>query len=182
MKDIIMKVAAEKIESFGLRKFTMDEIAAELKVSKKTIYKYFKSKDDIIVEYFNEIIATDRSDTIESLKKDCSLEDKLNSIIYSYHKYKLPVKVLDEAYNFYYDEWQKIQELKNFKLNIIEILLKEGVEEGILKSDIEFHTISLILESISNTFLDYQFLSKNGLTIREAMKEVMKILLYGILK
>lgn len=182
MRDIIMKVAAEKIQTYGLRKFTMDEIAAELKISKKTIYKYFKGKDDIIVEYFNEIIETDKNDTLQSIKKDCSLVDKLNSIIYSYHKYKLPINVLDEAYKFYYHEWEKIQKLKDFKLNLIEKILKEGMEEGILKRDIQLNIISSILESVSNTFLDYKFLNKNDLTIKEAMNQVMTVLLYGILK
>ncbi len=182
MRDIILKVAAEKIQTYGLRKFTMDEIAAELKVSKKTIYKYFKGKDDIIFEYFKEIIESDKNDTLESIKKDCSLVDKLNSIIYSYHKYKLPVNVLDEAHKFYYGEWEKIQELKDFKLNLIEMIVKEGMEAGIIKSDIELHIISSILESVSNTFLDYKFLSKNDMTMKEAMKQVMTILLYGILK
>ena len=160
----------------------MDEIARELKVSKKTIYKYFKSKDDIIVEYFKEIIETDKNDTLESIKKECSLVDKLNSIIYSYHKYKLPVNVLDEAYKFYYEEWEKIKKLKDLKLNLIETILKEGMEAGILKNDIELNIISAILESVSNTFLDYTFLSKNDMTMKEAMKQVMAILLYGILK
>jgi hypothetical protein len=102
--------------------------------------------------------------------------------MYSYHKYKLPVKVLDEAYKFYYDEWKKIQELKDFKLNLIEIVLKEGMEEGVLKSNIQLNIISCILESVSNTFLDYEFLRKNDITMKEAMKQVMEILLYGILK
>lgn len=182
MRDIIMKVAAEKIQIYGLRKFTMDEIAAEIKVSKKTIYKYFKSKDEIIFEYFKEIIESDKSYILESLKKDCSLEEKLNSILYSYHKYKLPIIVLDEAHKFYYEEWEKVQELRSFKLNLIEIALKEGIEEGVLKSDINVNIISSILESVSDTFLDYKFLSKNDITLKSAMNQVMAILLHGILK
>ncbi|GCD09305.1 TetR/AcrR family transcriptional regulator [Clostridium tagluense] len=182
MRDIIMKVASEKIQIYGLRKFTMDEIASELKISKKTIYKYFKNKDDIIVEYFKEIIETDKNDTLESAKKDCPLVEKLNSIVYSYHKYKLPVNVLDEAYKFYNDEWKKIQQLRDFKLNLIEITIKEGMKEGFLRSDIQPHMITLMLEGISNTFLDYKFLSKNDMTMKDAMNDVMTILLYGILK
>ena len=181
MRDAIMKVAAEKIQIYGLKKFTMDEIAADLKISKKTIYKHFKSKDVIIFEYFNEIIESDKNDTLESIKKDCSLVDKLNSIIYSYHKYKLPVNVLDEAYKFYYDEWEEIQKLKDFKLKLIENTLKEAMEAGILKSNIQLHIVSAILESVSNTFLDYKFLSKNNITMKEAMNEAITILLHGIL-
>lgn len=182
MRDIIMKVAAEKIQTYGLRKFTMDEIAVELKASKKTIYKYFKSKDEIISEYFKEIIESDKNSALECIKEDCSLVDKLNSIVYSYHKYKLPVNVLDEAYKFYYNEWSKIQELRNFKLKLIESVLKEGMEKGTVRSDIQLHIMSLLLESASNKFLDYKFLSKNDITMKECMNEVMTILLYGILK
>ncbi|MBU3184957.1 TetR/AcrR family transcriptional regulator [Clostridium estertheticum] len=181
MKEIIMKIAAQKIQTYGLRKFTMDEIASELKMSKKTIYKHFKSKDDIILEYFKEIIESDKNYTIESIKKDGSLEDKLNSIIFSYHKYKLPVKTLDEAHKFYYDEWNKLQDLKDFKLKLIETTLKESMESGVLRNDINLNLISSILESVSNTFLDYKFLSKNNMTMKDAMNETITILLHGIL-
>lgn len=177
-----MKVAVEKIQTYGLRKFTMDQIASELKISKKTIYNYFKSKDDIIFQYFKEIIESDENYTMEVIKKDVSLEEKLTSIIFSYHKYKLPINILDEAHKFYYEEWEKIQDLKDFKLEIIETTLKEAMESGLLKSDIQLHLISSILESVSNTFLDYKFLSKNNITMKDAMNEMITILLHGILK
>ncbi|GKX67413.1 TetR/AcrR family transcriptional regulator [Inconstantimicrobium mannanitabidum] len=182
MTDVIMKVAAEKIQMYGLRKFTMDEIAAEIKVSKKTIYKYFNSKDDIIAEYFREIVESDKNYTIEAIKKADSLEEKLNSIIYSYHKYKLPISVLDEAYKFYQDQWEKVQQLKDFKLNLIKETIKEAIDQGIVKPDIQLSIISTILESVSNTFLDYKFLSQNDMTMKEAMNQVMSILLHGIIK
>lgn len=182
MKEIIMKAAYEKIQLYGLRKFTMDEIAAELKVSKKTIYKYFKSKDEIISEYFREIIETDKKSTLESVEKDSSLIDKLNSIVYSYHKYRLPSNVLDEAYKFYHEEWEKVQELRDFKLKQVELLLNQAKEKGLIKEDVQLNMVSLILESASNTFLDYKFLSENNMSARESLKEIVKILMYGILK
>lgn len=182
MKEIIMKAASDKIQFYGLRKFTMDELAAELKVSKKTIYKYFKSKDEIISEYFREIIETDKKSTIESIEKDALLIDKLNSIIYSYHKYKLPSNILDEAYKFYHEEWEKVQELRNFKLKQVELILNRAREEGLIKEDIQLNMVSLILESASSTFLNYKFLSENDMSMRAAMKEIVNIILNGILK
>lgn len=177
-----MKAAAEKISLYGLRKFTMDEIATELKISKKTIYKYFKSKEDIIVEYFNEIIESDKNYTLETIKADRSLIDKLNTVVYSYHKYRLPVAVVDEAHKFYYDEWQKVQDLKNFKLKLIEDILNAAKEDGVLKNDADLHIVSLMLESTSTTFMDYEFLSKNNMTLLGAMESVLGIVLHGILK
>ncbi len=52
-----------------VEKFTMDDISYDLKISKKTIYKYFKSKNDLISQYFNEIIDSDKKSTLELLEK-----------------------------------------------------------------------------------------------------------------
>lgn len=182
MKEIIMKAASDMIQLYGLRKFTMDEIAAELKVSKKTIYKYFKSKDEIISEYFREIIESDKKSVLESVEKNVSLIEKLNLLIYSYHKYKLPSNILDEAYKFYHQEYERVQELRDFKLKQVELILNQAKVEGLIKDDIQLNMVSLILESASSTFLNYKFLSENDMSMRAAMKEIVNIILNGILK
>ncbi|MDP4145528.1 MAG: TetR/AcrR family transcriptional regulator [Bacillota bacterium] len=181
MKDIILKTAAEKIQRYGLRKFTMDEIAEELKISKKTLYKYFSGKDAIIHEYFMEIIESDMNNTLEALEKGEALVDKINAIIYSYHKYRLPVSVYDEAYKFYHKEWEEVQKLKDFKLKLINDVLKAAMDEGHIKKDINLNIIGLMLENTINTLLSYEFLSKNDLTMKEAINEVLKVILHGII-
>ena len=53
----------------GFNKISMDEIASELKISKKTIYKYFPSKEFIVIAI------------VEGLMK--SIQGKLEEIINS---------------------------------------------------------------------------------------------------
>ncbi|MGC9027842.1 MAG: TetR/AcrR family transcriptional regulator, partial [bacterium] len=43
----IVKKAAELFPRLGFSKVTMDELCDELGISKKTLYKYFTSKDEI---------------------------------------------------------------------------------------------------------------------------------------
>lgn len=52
MKEKRLDAAAWLIQQHGLKKFTVDEITAELRISEKTICRYFNSKYDIIQEYF----------------------------------------------------------------------------------------------------------------------------------
>lgn len=181
MKDIILRTAAEKIQCYGLRKFTMDEIAEELKISKKTLYKYFSGKDEIIHEYFIAIVKSDIESTEEALKKANSLSDKLNAIVNSYHKYKLPAHVYDEASKFYKNEWEEVQKLKNYKLELINDILKAAVNEGYLKKDINLNIVGVMLEKTVDTLFSYEFLSKNNMTIHEASDKVINILLHGIM-
>ncbi|KOF57113.1 MULTISPECIES: TetR/AcrR family transcriptional regulator [Clostridium] len=181
MKGKILDVAAEKIQLYGLKKFTVDEIAAELKISKKTIYKYFKSKDDIILEYFKTIISSDRESVEETLNGDSDFLEKIHKIIYSNHKYKLPIKLMNEARLFYPSEWNQVNELKEFKLESMKELLDTASAEGKIRSDINFSVLCKMLERISDIFVDYDFLIASKLKTTEAIDEAFKIILNGIL-
>lgn len=45
---------------YGIRSVSMDDIAAKLGISKKTIYQYFRDKDQLVDEIVEDIIVTNR--------------------------------------------------------------------------------------------------------------------------
>lgn len=182
MKEKILDIAAQLIARYGLKKFTVDEIAAELKISKKTIYQYFNSKEDIIKEYFEVTVASDKESVQRELNSNKNFIEKIHSIIYSNHQYRLPIALLNEAKLFYPDEWEKIEELKQFKLDTIKNLLHQADDNNILKQNINFAVLTQMLDGISDMFIDYKFLIENKLKTSEAIDEAFKIILQGILK
>lgn len=50
MKQKILIKAAEMYLSLGFKSVTMDDIAAEMGISKKTIYQYYENKSDLILD------------------------------------------------------------------------------------------------------------------------------------
>lgn len=50
MKDKIIKKATDMFLKLGFKSVTMDDIACEMCISKKTIYKYFSNKEKLIEE------------------------------------------------------------------------------------------------------------------------------------
>jgi len=44
----ILKTALQLFFKFGIKHVTMDDIARELGMSKKTIYQFYKEKDDLV--------------------------------------------------------------------------------------------------------------------------------------
>ena len=48
VKERILTKAAELFMRYGIRSITMDEIATQLGISKKTIYQFFTDKDDMV--------------------------------------------------------------------------------------------------------------------------------------
>lgn len=50
MKETILKKAGETFLKFGFKSVTMDDIANEMGISKKTIYKFFNNKEELVDE------------------------------------------------------------------------------------------------------------------------------------
>lgn len=79
VKNLILDKAKERMERFGFKKTTMDEISRDCKISKKTIYEHFNNKEDMfkclfLREYHNtmEVIFArmgEIADPLERLKQ-----------------------------------------------------------------------------------------------------------------
>lgn len=54
MKERILEKATDLFMRYGIRSITMDEIAAQLGISKKTIYQFFTDKDAMVEAVVNE--------------------------------------------------------------------------------------------------------------------------------
>lgn len=58
MKEKIIKLSIQNLQKDGLR-FSIDDVAKTLKISKKTIYKYFSNKEELAISiyqtYYEEV-------------------------------------------------------------------------------------------------------------------------------
>ena len=50
----IINAARELFKNYGFKKVSMDEIARKAGVTKRTVYKYFASKQDLLKSFINE--------------------------------------------------------------------------------------------------------------------------------
>ena len=57
VKDRILVKAADLFCRYGIRTITMDEIASQLGISKKTIYQFFTDKDDMVSAVIDQEIS-----------------------------------------------------------------------------------------------------------------------------
>ncbi|HUI92856.1 MAG TPA: TetR/AcrR family transcriptional regulator [Chitinivibrionales bacterium] len=62
--EIILGAAQKRFARFGLAKVTMDEIAADLGMSKAALYYYFPTKEDM----FRSVVATEQKNFIERIE------------------------------------------------------------------------------------------------------------------
>ena len=79
-KEVVINTARELFTKYGYKKVSMDEIARTSNVTKKTIYSYFKDKDELF-RYFIEEELINMKQKIEKKINNESFNDKVSTIM-----------------------------------------------------------------------------------------------------
>ena len=177
----ILDEAAKLFDCKGI-KFTMDDLARSLGMSKKTIYAVFEDKRSIMNEtidrFFDDALIEE-----EAILNDDSLSisEQLRMIIGSvperYTQNDLAqLYVLKEKYPSVYRHWQRCRE--NYWEGVC-ILLKRGIESGEIR-DVRIPVLRTMFQSTIEQFFQDDVLVKNSISYRDALAEVATILVDGI--
>lgn len=80
MKDIIIHAAMEEIRMRGLR-FTMQDLATRLKVSKRSLYENFSSKENLIDEMVDIILSDMTEEEHAIFARDIPIPEKVEALL-----------------------------------------------------------------------------------------------------
>ncbi len=180
MRDRIIQVAMEKINQYGFKKFTINDITDELGISKKTVYKYFTSKNEIIAGVMDMNVELEKTGVLKALESEGSWTDKLQALMFTFVTDR-PEWVTEELHRFFPQEWVKIEDQRRWKLSIVKELFRKAIDNGEIRSDIAPAIIELTFFSTANALFNYSNLEQMDMTFNQAMEEFKKILFTGIL-
>ncbi len=79
-KKEIVETALSMYERYGIRSVTMDDVAAEMSISKKTLYKYFTNKADLVHHCGQTLFHKIHSSLMEVYKNADSAIDELFAV------------------------------------------------------------------------------------------------------
>jgi len=155
-KKKIVEVATEQFMRFGVRSVTMDDIARQAGVSKKTIYQEFSDKNQLVFETFSTALQQDKCmmDQFPQLK-DGVIEHLIGMSDYMRKRFAdMNPMVMNEIQRYYPEAWQVFEEFKqNHVFEEIVGLLEKGIVEGIFRPEIDPQIIAMMrLEQMMVTF------------------------------
>lgn len=179
----ILKTSLELFFKYGIKRVTMDDIAKELGMSKKTIYQFYKEKDDLV----------DQLCQLEMVKHECQFNEIVNLAQDPIHELMLislrmsdmmqhinPVFFLDlqKFHPSAFALFQKFKEECAFK----DILrnVKEGKKSGIYRADVneEFAARHRLAQIDMLMFGNYFSFEKISFT--KSHELLLDIFVYGI--
>jgi AcrR family transcriptional regulator len=182
-KDIILKYAGEKFYKEGFNKISMDEIASQLHISKKTIYKYFPSKDKLIEALLDKNCEYHLENELRILTQNTNVVKKIAQMIQFNlnDSSKFGDKWLNDLRFHKPELWDIHMRFKNEKHYYhFNKIFSQGKKEKLLK-DIPIELILNGIESIIKSVLHTDYLVSSNLSLRQAMNYSIDILISGIL-
>lgn len=156
----LVDVARQLFAKMGVENTTMNDIALASKKGRRTLYTYFKSKEDIymaVVESELDILSDMMGRVME---KDISPDAKLMEMIYTHLDAVKEVVYRNGTLraNFFRDVWRVEKVRKRFDANEMELfkrVLQEGMDKGIFCVDDLAMTAEIVHCSVKGIEVPY---------------------------
>ncbi len=183
VKDRILSKAADLFTRYGIKSITMDEIASQLGISKKTIYQFFKDKDEMVAAIIEQEIATSEKECMDFRNKAA---DAVHEIFLALDdmeellKYLNPLLLYDLE-KFHPTSFAKLKEYKNkFIYDMLVGNLTWGIEDGIFRTN--FNKDIIARQRIEASFLIFnpEVFPHTRYHIVDVNYELSMFYLYGV--
>jgi AcrR family transcriptional regulator len=140
---------------YGIRTMTMDALAEEMGISKRTIYERFKDKDTLLMEvirYYKNLTEQ------ESLKL---IDQSDNAIEALFRIIKMTVSQMQRMSPAFFHDFKKYHqkifkefaepgEIRDFSMT--QKLLETGIEQGVFRDDINIDIVNRTLHTLFDLF------------------------------
>lgn len=162
MREKIINRAKEMFLKLGFKSITMDDIACDMCISKKTIYKYFSNKE-LLIEESTQLVHQEVRETIDTIvaKNFNAIEEnfQIRRMFKEMFKYSetSPVYQLKRHYPEVY------QKVEGYQIEICEGCFRDnilkGISEGLYRENIDVENYvkfyyTLIFSISENTALE----------------------------
>jgi AcrR family transcriptional regulator len=151
VKQKILQTAHDRFLKYGIRKMSVQKLVMPMGISTKTVYKYFKNKEELLEEVLRYYFAQ-QYQLFEKFLKEKSTIPLFFEIWYLAVEREYSVNnAFFHDLHYYYPELEHKaeREIGEAFWNRLRDVLRKGVHEGVLRKNIH---IEIILEAIAVLF------------------------------
>lgn len=182
-KQDIQQKALELFFRHGIRSITMDEIANQAGVSKKTIYQYFTNKDDLVeAVIYKELKKDEQECNHYKQKAENAIQEGFLALdmVQDMLKSMNPLIIYD-LQHYHPKAYKKFKDHKNmFMVNAKKENLLRGIKEKLYREDINVDILARASIEIIFMGFDPDIFSHNKHSLNIIQRELFYFFLYGI--
>lgn len=168
---------------YGIKSITMDDVAKELSISKKTIYQYVTDKDDLVKKtmllHIQEI--DELSKQIFEVEPNAVLQIiRLAAIVVNNHKEMSPNVLFDlkkyhpETYSFF------VQHRETTACTQMRRNLERGVKQGLYRTDMDIETTIRLYMSLMESCASSEITYLNNMSFADKFHKALEYHMHAI--
>jgi AcrR family transcriptional regulator len=184
LRSRILEAAKENFFNNGFSKITMEEFAHSMGMSKKTIYKFFQSKDDLVREITREKLQTIHAGCTscqQDATKDFFTRIKNATHYISTQMQSMKPQFYLDIHRSMPDLWKEIDEFRNERIRTdFRNMILEGIDLGVFRRDVNIDVLTLMYENTMQSIINPQTLSTLPLNASQAYDAIVEIIFGGV--
>ena len=182
-KEHILKSAGELFFRYGVKSVTMDDIASHLGMSKKTIYQFYKDKDELLSAFVQSFVKHNSGAFEHVCKATQNAIDEIFCVMKHLRNMMLQMnpKLFFELQKYYPHAWQQLKDFREKHVaEMIQKNLERGVKQGLYRSDINIIVLAkLRLEEIDMA-MNHNIFPIDKFNLAQVQLTLFEHFLYGI--
>lgn len=179
----IQKAAHDLVMQYGIRSVSMDDIAAHLGMSKKTIYQYFRDKDELVEAVVDDVINSNQCACKADIDRS---ENAVHEIFLVMDMMAEMLKtmnpsILHDMQKYHPAAFAKFKKHKNeFLYNVCTQNLQRGVKEELYRPEIAMDI--LCRYRVETMFIPFnpEFLQNLKHSLAKIEEEILMHFLFGL--
>ncbi|MBA2173393.1 TetR/AcrR family transcriptional regulator [Halobacillus locisalis] len=181
----IIDAAVEVIAENGYHSSQVSKIAKKAGVADGTIYLYFKNKEDILVSLFQEKMGQFIEKIEHETNSRQTAEEKLFKLVETHFEqlsadHHLAIVTQLELRQSNKDLRQKINHVLKRYLNVMDMIIDEGVEEGLFRESLDRRLVrQMIFGTLDETVTNW-VMKDQRYNIVDQAKEVHSLIVHGL--
>lgn len=178
----ILKASGTLFRKYGIRSISMDDIAREIGMSKKTLYQYVENKNDLLEKLLMHLVTSSTACVTEGLSDKNAIDILLQvSVKVSQEIKEMNPAILFDLEKFYPALFRTFVQAKRDHVYIkIKENLEQGISEGIYRNDIDADLVSKLYVQKLLDVHDPDFLSSVDFTFEKVFQVMFDNHIRGI--
>ncbi|MCA1030768.1 TetR/AcrR family transcriptional regulator [Bacillus timonensis] len=183
-RDQIKRASLSLFSQYGVQKVNIQEIAKKANVSQVTIYNYFGSKDELVIDVVKSLLEDQFNEYIKIKEMDVPFIEKVEQIIAK--KVQFMKQFSNEFLEVLLEDQGEIKELlhsyNNEKaLPFFREFIEDGKQNGVIDESLSSETILFYVNLVSREIQKHpEFLLSDEVRMNEFTKDILHLVFYGI--
>jgi AcrR family transcriptional regulator len=184
LRDVILEHARSEFLARGFSKVTVDEIASQLGISKKTIYKSYPSKEELLRASLHSMMRSAGWELERIVSSDQPLVDKLSQAMMMLGTYvsKIRKETIADLQRSAPTVWAELDKYRNKHIisRVVE-LIAQAKAENILRPEVHAEVVIEMFVNSIRGIVTPEVLASRSFSAEQAIRSIVTVIFQGAL-